>query len=96
MFIAQKRRFEIPKVLCYSRYVTKNKINSLIRHHYPFYKYGPLWICIISHAVANLSDFILSDYNEMARSLVLGLGIACVVIFVVSVFITARTKKGVG
>lgn len=60
---------------------------------YIFYKYDSLWVCIISHAVANLPDFILFHHNNISDHWLLGLKILFVIIFIISFYVMHK-KNG--
>lgn len=59
---------------------------------YIFYKYNSLWICIISHIVANLPDFILFNHIDISNNLLIILKIVFIIIFVIS--FALMFKKG--
>lgn len=61
---------------------------------YIFYKYDSLWVCMISHAAANLPDFILYNHNNISQNWLLGLKIFFAVIFVICLYIMCKKKKG--
>lgn len=58
---------------------------------YIFYKYDSLWICIISHIVANLPDFIY--HNNIPNNLVTILKILFAIIFIICLYMMSKRKN---
>ncbi len=59
---------------------------------YILYKYNSLWVCIISHAVANLPDFILFNHIDISNNLLLVLKVLFAIIFIVSFYIMHKKE----
>lgn len=57
---------------------------------YIFYKYDSLWICIISHIVANFPDFILFNHNNISNNLLIILKVLFAAIFIITL---SKLKK---
>ena len=60
---------------------------------YIFYKFESLWVCIIAHAVANLSDFILYNKPDISGSMFLGLIIFFACLFSAGLYVIHKTTQ---
>lgn len=60
---------------------------------YIFYKYDSLWICIISHIVANLPDFILFNHSNISSNLIIIFEILFAIIFIISFILMFKKKQ---
>ena len=60
---------------------------------YIFYKFKSLWVCILSHAVANLPDFILYNKPDISCGIFWGLIIFFVCVFIAGVCVIQKTTQ---
>lgn len=60
---------------------------------YIFYKFKSLWVCILSHAVANLPDFILYNKPDISGGIFWGLIIFFVCVFIAGVCVIQKTTQ---
>lgn len=60
---------------------------------YIFYKFKSLWVCILSHAVANLPDFILYNKPDISGGIFWGLIIFFVCVFIAGVCVIQKNNS---